>query len=615
MMNNESTLLERLKHDRSAVRVLIFASAAIVFSMLLIGTIVYTLVEKQAVRKLKEQDLTTIAQAMASKVEGRLQRARETAVLLADDPAVIEWVAGGEQDGRLGSYAKERLYSLAHDYDYKNSFIVSAVSNQYWAESKQVIDYMSKDNPRHVWFYNMLSGGKKVAVQIDSNDIRGQTFVFFNVLMGSPDKPLGVAGVGLSLEDVAKEFQSFKYGTSTHVMLIDAAGTVLLSDRLESDYTKLEKHMPRDMAQTVLSRFHDDTQVLEFTGETGELTDLISYPLRSGDLRVVFTIERAETIAFLQTIKAQTVMATVVTLIVIIVLFFYISRRIFNPYKRALQLNEELEKEVAERTKQLAEQNGRILDSIDYAKRIQTSLLPSEEQMRRLFPQHFVIWKPVEAVGGDFYWIAETPSGVRLAAVGDCTGHGVPGAFMTMLAVTLLNRIVENEAIDDPGMILTRLNVLLKETLKQQDGGSGAGLSDDGLDIGLVGFGGGLVRFAGAKCSLYVIGEGGGEVRMIKGDAKRIGYRRTPDHYTFEVKELSAGSRDTLYMTTDGYLDQNGGDNNYSYGRKRFVELIAAAAGDGMELEEQRRFFEAAMREYMGDAEQRDDWMVVGLRV
>jgi hypothetical protein len=522
---------------------------------------------------------------------------------------------------------------LAHEYDYENSFIVSAVTNHYWAENKQIIDTMSKIRPDNAWFYNMLSGGKKVSVVIDSNTKRnGQTYVFFNVLIGPVDKPVGVAGVGLSLVDLAKEFQSLKYGADTHLMLIDGTGTVLLSDRVESDRSTIGQQIPQAMADQVLGGFKGGTQVLEYKNGSGVLTDLISYPLQTEGLRIVFTIDRQETIAFLQTIKVQTIVATVVSLVVIILLFFYISRRISNPYKRALQLNEELERQVAQRSRQLAEQHARMRDSIDYAKRIQTSLLPSEELMRQLFPDHFVIWQPVDAVGGDFYWAAETPAG-RLAAVGDCTGHGVPGAFMTMLSVTLLNQIVQHEGGDDPGLILARLNVLLKETLKQRDGDAlGKELSDDGLDIGLCLVTGNRVRYAGAKCSLYVLGggadtglglganadegagSGSGEVAVVKGNTKSVGYRRTPTDYRFEVKELTIRQGDTLYMTTDGYPDQGGGEKGYSFGWRRFADVIAK--GERLPLERQRELFVESMQAYMQvqGAEQRDDWSVLAFR-
>lgn len=612
MSGSGMSIQEQLRKDRGVVRVIAFASAVIVFSMLLIGAIVYTLVEKQVVKKLKEQDLQTIAQATAAKVDARIERAKETALVLSRDPAILKWVGDGEKDSSLEPHALDTLESLARDYDYENSFIVSAASNQYWAETKRVIDVMSPNKAENAWFYTTLKSGKRVSVVIDSNSKRnGETFVFINVLMGSLDKPLGVAGVGLSLSDVAKEFQSYKFGRNTHVWLIDGSGTVLLSDRVENDRTTLADNVTKTMADKVLQHFESGTQVLEYENEAGALTDLISFPVKSSDLRIILTIERKETVAFLQTIKNETIWTTLVSLIVIVFIFYYVSRRLSNPYKRALLLNAELERQVAERTKQLAEEHARMMDSIDYAKRIQTSLLPADSLLERLLPEHFVIWRPVGTVGGDFYWAAQSKDGC-MVAVGDCTGHGVPGALMTMLAVSLLNQLAnDSECSGDPARMLERLNRLLKETLKQQDGDAGGfGLSDDGLDIGLVFVTGRRAVFAGARCSLYARQAEG--LQTLKGETKSVGYRRTAEAYAYTNHALELSPGDTLYMTTDGLPDQSGGEQGFSYGRQRFADFIERH--HALPLPEQRERLEAELLEFMGGEAQRDDWAVVALR-
>jgi serine phosphatase RsbU (regulator of sigma subunit) len=612
MSGNGVTIQDQLRKDRGVVRVIAFASTVIVFSMLLIGTVVYTLVEKQVVKKLKGQDLQTIAEASAAKVDARIERAKETALVLSRNPSILAWVAGGEKDTALEPYALDTLQSLARDYDYENSFIVSAVSNRYWAENRSVIDVMSPDKPENAWFYNTLKSGKRVSVVIDTNPKRnGGTFVFINVLMGPLDHPLGVAGVGLSLTELAREFESYKLGRTTHLWLIDGSGTVLLSDRVESDRTTLADNVPKATAEDVLRHFSSGVEVLEYENKGGLLTDLISFPVKSSDLRIVYTIERNETVAFLQTIKNETIWATLVSLIAVVFIFFYVSRRLANPYKRALLLNAELERQVAERTKQLAEEHARMSDSIDYAKRIQTSLLPADEGLLRLLPEHFVIWRPVGTVGGDFYWAAPSGDGY-MVAVGDCTGHGVPGALMTMLAVSLLNQLAsDRECAGDPARTLERLNRLLKETLRQRNVESGAArLTDDGLDIGLIRIAGSRAVFAGARSSLFVRQAKG--LRTVKGESKSIGYRRTPDSYAYTNHAIELAPGDTLYLTTDGVPDQCGGEQGFSYGRRRFASFIERHFA--LPLEEQRERLEAELLAYMGDEPQRDDWAVVAMR-
>lgn len=606
------SIQERLRKDSGVVRVIVFASAVIVFSMLLIGAIVYTLVQNQVVKKLKEHDLQTIAQTTAAKVDARIERAKETSLVLARDPVVLKWAEDGEKDSVLGNYALNKMADLAREYDYVNSFIVNAVTDHYWSESKSIIATMSRSNPDDAWFYNTLASGKRESVVIDTNSNRdGQTFIFVNVLMGPLEKPIGVAGVGLSLKGLAEEFKSYKYGKNTRLWLIDPAGTVLISDRVESDRTTIDRHIPKSMADSVLNEFHGGIQVAEFRDANNKLTDLISYPLQSGDLRIVFTIGRDETVSFLNNIKMQTIWTTLVSLIVIVFIFSYVSRRLSNPYKRALLLNEELERQVAERTKQLAEEHRRMLDSIDYAKRIQTSLLPADELLERLLPEHFVIWRPMGKVGGDFYWAAPSGDGC-MVAVGDCTGHGVPGALMTMLAVSLLNQLAnERDCAGDPARMLGMLNRLLKETLKQQDGASGAtALTDDGLDLGLIYIEKDRVLYAGARCSLFVRTADG--LQIVKGEAKSVGYRRTADSYAYKNHLLELAPGDTLYVTTDGVLDQGGGEQGFSFGRQRFADFIERHYA--LPLPVQRGQLEAELSAYMGGEAQRDDWAVVALR-
>jgi serine phosphatase RsbU (regulator of sigma subunit) len=586
-------------YDRSVIKVVLLASVLIIFSMLLVGVISYVFTEKEVIKKLKDQDLNYIAQSISSKVEGRIERAKETAMILADDPAMMKWIQSEEKDQELGGYALEKLHMLANNYDYSNSFIVSSTTNHYWGENGQILQTMSKDNPEQVWFFETLASKNKAVVVVDYDIARNETSVFVNVLIGHVDKPLGIAGVGLSLKELSDDFQNYKYGEKSRLWMIDQKGTVHLSDNFDNNGKSIEAYTSPSTKNKLIENFGQAVQIFESKDQEGQQIDLISYPIPSMDMRLVFQIPRDETVYFLRTIKLNTAVAILIALISIIFFFYYVTRKLANPYQRALKLNKELESQVSARTMELEQRNDEIMDSITYAKRIQESLLPSIEQMDILFEQHFIIWKPRDVVGGDFYWFKQVGEH-HLIAIGDCTGHGVPGAFMTMLTISLLNRIVDHEATDDPALIMQKLNQLIKETLNQK---SKNGRTDDGLDLGLVLIRNDKLTFAGAGCSIYVQDDEG--VRSIKGDRKSIGYRRTPGDYTYTSQMLQVKANSKFYMATDGVFDQSGGEKGYSYGKSRLLKFIQEHSR--LSLSEQEKRFEEELTSYMGKEAQRDD--------
>ncbi len=319
-------------------------------------------------------------------------------------------------------------------------------------------------------------------------------------------------------------------------------------------------------------------------------------------MQLLFQIERQETVSFLSRIKLNTVAVSLISFVLILFLFYYVSHRLANPYERALQMNQQLERKVKERTQELAERNEKMMDSIDYAKRIQESLLLRPQEWTTATKEHVLIYKPRDGVGGDFHWVKPLPGGT-LIAIGDCTGHGVPGALMTMLAISLLDRVAEEGYAEEPARVLGELNRLIKKTLNQTEPN---GLTDDGLDIGICYLSEDrtLLRFAGAKCSLYLRDDRQG-TRVLEGGRKSIGYRRTPMEYPFVSHELRLQPGTSCYMATDGFFDQSGGEKGYAFGKRRFTELLDRYGHSP--LREQADLFWHEFQTYMGDEAQRDD--------
>lgn len=266
-------------------------------------------------------------------------------------------------------------------------------------------------------------------------------------------------------------------------------------------------------------------------------------------------------------------------------------------------------RELSLRVEELNFANQEIKESIHYARRIQLAILPGKDTLPSAIRDHFVIWKPKDIIGGDIFWLHHlTPS--FIAAVIDCTGHGVPGATMTMIANMALNRAVQEIEDYDPAVILKTLNRLVRVTLGQHSDDSP---SNDGLDIGLC-----LVdpvartlTFSGARIGLLTICDGA--VTEIPGDRKSIGYKNSDPDYTFSSHHLTLSKGTSIYLTTDGILGQAGGSRHLPFGRRRFIEVVAKHSKEFMSI--QKQAIEEALAAYKGDEDQRDDITVVGFRL
>lgn len=286
-------------------------------------------------------------------------------------------------------------------------------------------------------------------------------------------------------------------------------------------------------------------------------------------------------------------------------------------YDELQKHREHLEELVKERTSELKDKNKKIMSGIDYAQRLQLSILPREEKIRQYVSQFFINWKPSETVGGDFYWFycVEDPvhkcsSKNFLLAVVDCTGHGVPGAFMTMTANSVLNHIAYNICNNDPAKILQELNRMIHHTLNQD---SPTALSDDGLDIGLcfVNFDEKKLIYAGAKLSLFYCTEQ--NIIEIKGSRQSIGYKRSKQDYQYTNHEIRLAGNEVFYITTDGYLHQNGEKDDRKFGKERFKEMIRKNHKKPLSM--QKELIETTLVKYMGKEPQRDDITVTGFKL
>ncbi|MBI4931719.1 MAG: SpoIIE family protein phosphatase [Bacteroidetes bacterium] len=257
---------------------------------------------------------------------------------------------------------------------------------------------------------------------------------------------------------------------------------------------------------------------------------------------------------------------------------------------------------------QITQKNKDVTDSISYAKRIQNAMLPTESHAKTVLPEHFILFMPRDIVSGDFYWIEEWKHQVFIAAV-DCTGHGVPGAFMSILGSDLLHEIVKDYGINKPAAILNALNKGLAKTLHQNT--SSAEIKD-GMDIAFCAIDkkNNLLEYAGAFNPLWLIRDNC--LQEFNADKQPIGAFVNEKQTFFTNHEIQLQKGDAVYIFSDGYTDQFGGENGKKFRHKQFQELLLSIQENSMA--EQKNILEKAIENWKGNLEQVDDILVIGLK-
>ncbi len=308
-------------------------------------------------------------------------------------------------------------------------------------------------------------------------------------------------------------------------------------------------------------------------------------------------------------------------IIYLIVFLFTIYLSIRLGARRLRKQKEKLEILVTDRTAEVVEQSHKIeaqnfeletaykgiQDSIHYAERIQHAILPVQSEIYNSFPDSFVFFRPRDIVSGDFYWFVKRGDLTWIACV-DCTGHGVPGAFMSMIGNTMLNEIVLEKNIDEPDKILNLLHLRIRQALRQDVGGE----TRDGMDISLcfIDDKKKKIFYAGANRALWMIRKN--ELRIFPPNKFSIGGDQGAEERIFTLHETELQKGDCIYLSSDGYADQFGGDKGKKFMVKRFQDLLKKI--HALPMSEQHDCLEKSFLEWKGKLEQVDDVLVIGFR-
>ncbi|MGW8316648.1 MAG: YfiR/HmsC family protein [Bacteroidales bacterium] len=333
----------------------------------------------------------------------------------------------------------------------------------------------------------------------------------------------------------------------------------------------------------ILARQEENIQKKERTISENELT------IREQDRTLVLQAEAMQK-------QRIIIIASIIAMLLLFGLLYFIWRNYRNKKRANILLKAQRD--------QIAYQKKHITDSINYARKIQAAILPSMELFTDKL-DHFVLFRPRDIVSGDFYWVEEVDRQIIIIAA-DCTGHGVPGAFMSMLGVSLLNEIVLTEKIVRPDLILNTLRTKVIEALKQK----GESRIMDGMEMAVCSLQqeSGHLLFSGAVNPLYLISQG--ELRQAKADKMPVAIHEVMDPFSLHEIELKRG--DTFYVFSDGFADQFGGAMQKKYMAKNLRKFLLSVQDHSMI--EQGALLGAEFDQYRNGLEQVDDVLVIGVR-
>lgn len=386
----------------------------------------------------------------------------------------------------------------------------------------------------------------------------------------------------------------------------------------------------------IYTQLKDYEKALEYQGLYITIKDSIYNAENSQKLQemlVKFETEKKENQIKLQSAEIQQSKLVKNGLIILVVFVLLVALVIFNSYRNKhkanllitrqkeeiLSKNEELNQqneeilaqrdEIENKSVLLEDKNKEIIDSIKYAKRLQEAILPPDLLVKEILGNSFVLYKPKDIVSGDFYWIDEDKDSVYVA-VADCTGHGVPGAFMSIVGFNLLKHAIHEHNKTRPAEILNQVNIDLSKSLRQSYQES---TIKDGMDIALCCLSKKENRFefAGANNSVYLVRDG--ELTEFKPDKQPVGIFLDEELKSFTNKTIEIKKDDVFYLFSDGYADQFGGPKGKKFKYKQLEELLLQISQKPMA--EQKQILNTSLEEWKGELPQTDDICIVGFRI
>jgi serine phosphatase RsbU (regulator of sigma subunit) len=414
----------------------------------------------------------------------------------------------------------------------------------------------------------------------------------------------GSASTYNSLGDISREMRNYNQALIYYTKALEISTTIKSRDIMRDSYKNLS---------TIYEKLNDKENTIKYLKLYYEEKDSL---LNKENFRQIYEIntrfetekkeKEIELLTKDQIINEKTAKQQKIVRIALIVGLGLLGILLFSLYAR-YRFKQRANLLLERQKEEILKQSRLITDSIDYAKTIQEAILPDSEKLNSFLPDHFILYKPKATVSGDFYWIDKKGDQI-ICAVADCTGHGVPGAFMSILGQNILENVVQRSSAVDPGSMLTMLNnEIVARFYKNQES------VKHGMDIAMIMIDEKRqqVQYAGARNSLYLVREN--TLRDMKADKSSIGTVNREQQaitYTNNVFDLKKG--DMLYLFSDGFPDQKGGADKKKFFYQPFKELLVSISN--LPLSEQEQQLDKAITQWMGSTEQIDDILVMGIR-
>jgi len=635
--------------------------------------LLFYLIGNATMEKHGRQTATMLADKTAEHIRTPIRRELALARKLSDSPLLKKW-ALQDRDPDLIHQALEELQSYARHFRDGSVFFIAAPSRRYYyfddatpptADPKYTLDPNSLQD---IWYFNTMRRVGRDALNVNYDAVLNTTKVWINVIVHNNGHKVGLAGTGLDLGFFLNEVVDT--GTpGVSAILFDREGKIQAHqnpDRVAINAKRagnpIRGTMPdllEDGVWTTMQESMDQGRLAP--GEPILLAGPRFSPAKPISALVYlpeldwYALVRVDTGALLNWTDFAPLAVLLIgsVLIMLAALTWMMNRVVLSPlalltastrqiasgrYEPVAVTShdeigalgtsfndmvatvrghtENLESLIQERTaaleasrNALQARNSEIMDSIEYALTIQQTILPPEELLSDALEDHFLIWRPRDLVGGDFYAFQTTDQGWLLGVI-DCTGHGIPGAFMSMAAHAALQHALATVSPTDPGRVMAAMNRIIRTSL-HRDGNNLA--QDSGLDMALCHYfrDTGTLCFAGARMDLFIDEEG--RSRRIRGTGHSIGYRRSNPDAAFANHHIPAREETTFYLLTDGITDQAGGEKGFGFGRRRLLETIREY-GD-LPLLEQRQKLLDRIAAHQGSHPQRDDITMIGFRV
>lgn len=437
-----------------------------------------------------------------------------------------------------------------------------------------------------------------IAMQMDGDEI--------DALMKSYPEKDGITskdenGIYRKYSDIMNRVVGYNNINSPMYILIYESDKEHFHYGIRSDDNVYFRHQYVNYPAVLIEKMETGGTIPRYNTENGTWISAF-HPIRTSEGKVIGLLEADEDFtSFIEEVRSQFIGGAVVMLIIVVIMALFVIMYALKVLKA-----EDKQKALLQEQKLIIERkNLNINASINYALKIQSSLLPSEGSFSSLFEDFFILYKPKDIVSGDFYWMEQIGDDVFFA-VADCTGHGVPGAMVSVICSNALNRVVKEMQKRNTGEILDHVTDVVTEHFSKGDE-----RMRDGMDIAFcrINLKTMILEYSGANNPVYVVSNN--KFQSLPSSRQPIG--EYPNRKSFDSIELQLKSGDQVYLFSDGYADQFGGPAGKKFRTQTFRELIKTAAN--LPMNEQRILLEKSFNDWRDDLDQVDDVCVLGIRV